>query len=72
MKHPIVGDPIYGQTDEDVLRFLDKEITPEERIKLSGASRLLLHANSLVFSHGAKYSIVSRANFSETALAHVQ
>jgi len=38
VKHPIVGDPIYGQTEENIVRFLDKEISPEERIKLSGAS----------------------------------
>ena len=50
VKHPIVGDPIYGQTEEDVIRFLDREISKEERIEKSGAPRLLLHANSLCFS----------------------
>lgn len=56
VKHPIVGDPIYGQTEEDVLRFLDREITKEERIEKSGASRLMLHANQLCFRYGAEPS----------------
>ncbi len=64
VKHPIVGDPIYGQTEEDIVRFLDREIDSEERIKLGGAKRLLLHASQLefVFS-GNKYIIKSHAHF---------
>jgi 23S rRNA pseudouridine1911/1915/1917 synthase len=54
VKHPIVGDPIYGQTEEDVLRFLDREISKEERIEKSGASRLMLHANQLCFTYGTE------------------
>ncbi|MEA3372665.1 MAG: RluA family pseudouridine synthase [Campylobacterota bacterium] len=69
VKHPIVGDPIYGQKEEDVLRFLDKEITPEERLKLSGATRLLLHASQLDFEYkGHHYSIHSKTDFIEEAL----
>jgi 23S rRNA pseudouridine1911/1915/1917 synthase len=49
VKHPIVGDPIYGQSEEDIVRFLDKELDAKRRIELSGASRLLLHANELEF-----------------------
>jgi len=49
VKHSIVGDPIYGQTEKNIVKFLDKELSLEERIKLSGASRLLLHANELEF-----------------------
>ena len=67
VKHPIVGDPIYGQKEEDVLRFLDKEIDLEERIKLGGASRLLLHANELEFNlYDKHYHIVSDENFVKT------
>jgi 23S rRNA pseudouridine1911/1915/1917 synthase len=33
VKHPIVGDPIYGQKEEDIVKFLDKKITDSERIK---------------------------------------
>lgn len=67
VKHPIVGDPIYGQKEENILRFLDKEIKLNERIKLGGASRLLLHANELEFSLNEKcYHIISDEDFIET------
>ena len=72
VKHPIVGDPIYGQKEEDVLRFLDKELTPGERIKMSGAKRLMLHANQLCFEHGSKFCIRSKAGFIKEALLAVQ
>jgi 23S rRNA pseudouridine1911/1915/1917 synthase len=69
VKHPIVGDPIYGQADEDVIRFLDREISPEERIEKSGASRLMLHANQLCFSHGPEYCINSKDIFASDPLS---
>ena len=50
VKHPIVGDPIYGQSEENIVKFLDKELNKEQRIENSGASRLLLHANELEFT----------------------
>jgi 23S rRNA pseudouridine1911/1915/1917 synthase len=69
VKHPIVGDPIYGQREEDIVRFLDKEITKEERVKKSGASRLLLHANELKFElYNKKYDIKSKVDFEEICL----
>jgi len=64
VKHPIVGDPIYGQREEDVLRFLDKKISAEERLRLSGATRLLLHASQLEFDYKHnRYSIHSKVDF---------
>jgi len=69
VKHPIVGDPIYGQNEVDVLRFLDKELTPEERVEMSGASRLMLHANQLCFEHGSKFCINSKDIFSTDPLS---
>jgi len=72
VKHPIVGDPIYGQKEKDVLRFLDKELSPQERTELSGASRLMLHANELCFEHNSKFCIRSKAGFVEEALLAVQ
>jgi len=69
MKHPIVGDPIYGQKDEDIIKFLDKDITTEERIKKSGSPRLLLHANQLFFKlYDQEYTIQSNVNFVEKSL----
>jgi len=64
VKHPIVGDPIYGQTQESIEKFLDKELSPLERIRLSGAKRLLLHANELEFElYEKNYKIKSCINF---------
>jgi 23S rRNA pseudouridine1911/1915/1917 synthase len=64
VKHPIVGDPIYGQSEENIVRFLDKELSAEDRINLSGASRLLLHANELEFNlYNEEFHISSNADF---------
>ncbi len=62
--HTIVGDPIYGQSEEEMVKFLDKVLTAEDRIRNSGASRLLLHANELEFElYGDKYHIESDIDF---------
>jgi len=72
VKHPIVGDPIYGQKEEDIVKFLDKEITDSERIKKSGATRLLLHASELKFElYNEIYSIKSRIDFEAISLKQV-
>ncbi len=64
VKHPIVGDPIYGQSEENIVKFLDKVLTPQERIRNSGASRLLLHANELEFSlNNQNYHFISKVDF---------
>jgi 23S rRNA pseudouridine1911/1915/1917 synthase len=64
VKHPIVGDPIYNQDENDAVRFLDREMSAEERYANTGASRLLLHAHSLEFTYGDNpYHIVSREDF---------
>jgi 23S rRNA pseudouridine1911/1915/1917 synthase len=64
VKHSIVGDPIYGQEEKDILRFLDKEITLDERIKRSGAHRLMLHASGLGFTlYEKNYAIKSTKAF---------
>jgi len=73
VKHPIVGDPIYGQREEDVVRFLDRELSPEERKELSGATRLLLHASQLGFEYdGNHYDIHSNVDFKKLALDEVR
>ena len=64
VKHSIVGDPIYGQSEENIIKFLDKELNKEDRIKNSGASRLLLHASELEFILDEKnYHIRSDVDF---------
>ena len=69
VKHPIVGDPIYGQSEENIVRFLDREITLKERIDNTGCQRLLLHANELEFElYNKKYHIKSHVNFQKLFL----
>ena len=69
VKHPILGDPIYGQSEEKIVKYFNRKLTKEERIKNTLASRLLLHANSLTFQlYNKKYYIESKANFIQEAL----
>lgn len=69
VKHPIVGDPIYGQKEENIIRFLDKKISKEERTKLSGCSRLLLHAQALEFElYSRVYNIKSPLDFEKESI----
>ena len=64
VKHTIVGDPVYGECDENLVKFLDKELTPLDRIKNGGASRLLLHASELEFElYNHSYNIKSKIDF---------
>ena len=63
VKHPILGDPIYGTSFKDSDNYLDGTITPKERFIATGATRLLLHANALHFPYGSNYSIYSKVDF---------
>ncbi|WP_456383614.1 RluA family pseudouridine synthase [Hydrogenimonas sp.] len=64
VKHPILGDPIYGVPKEIAIKYLDKIITEEERLHYMGAERLLLHAQSLRFHYeGIHYRIESKFDF---------
>ena len=70
VKHPIVGDPIYGQTKEDFIKYLDRELTPIDRIEKSGATRLLLHANELEFElYNNLYNIKSKTDFNQVCIS---
>ncbi len=69
VKHPIVGDPIYGQSEEEMIKFLDKELTPLERVKNGGATRLLLHACELEFElYDKLYNITSDVDFEKVCM----
>ena len=72
VKHSIVGDPIYGQSEENIVKFLDKELDASQRKKLSGASRLLLHASELEFVlYGERYNVKSKVDFEELCSSFV-
>ncbi len=58
--HTIVGDPIYGVDDQIADQCLKKTLTDEQRIELTGAKRLMLHANNLSFRYqDVEYDITS-------------
>ncbi|MCK9546485.1 MAG: RluA family pseudouridine synthase [Sulfurospirillaceae bacterium] len=54
VKHPIVGDPLYGVNYDVSCDYLDEKLSKNERIIKTGASRLLLHAYSLSFKYRGK------------------
>ncbi len=62
-KYPILGDPIYGTCFEITNRYLDGTITPKERFINTGATRLMLHANSLNFVYNNRFIIYSNVDF---------
>ena len=63
VKHPILGDPIYGTTFETANAYLEDELNQEERMEMTGASRLMLHAQSLTFNMGSRFHIESKSDF---------
>jgi len=63
VKHPILGDPIYGTTFDASNDYLEEVLSSEDRMIQMGASRLLLHAQSLTFPYGARYHIESKIDF---------
>lgn len=64
VKHPILGDPIYGPGYETAEAYLEERLTPEERLRYTGATRLMLHAYSVRFEYRHRYYLVSRDDFS--------
>lgn len=63
VKHPILGDPIYGSSFETTNDYLDMTLSEQKRLTATGATRLMLHAKSLTFPYGNQYHIVSRVDF---------
>lgn len=55
---PILGEPLYGLSREQAELILDKKMDETERIRTTGAPRLLLHANAICFKlSGERYEI---------------
>ena len=58
----ILGDPIYNADEEFADRYLNKEITKDERIQTTGDSRMWLHSANLSFSYrGINYFFKSNS-----------
>ncbi|BCD67188.1 RluA family pseudouridine synthase [Nitratiruptor sp. YY09-18] len=70
VKHPIVGDPIYGVDTDTAIRYLDGKMGVQERIEATGAPRLMLHAHTLEFTwKESVYKIFSKQNFVQECFA---
>ena len=65
IKHPILGDPLYGTTFEIATQYLEERLSIEERASFTGASRLMLHAYSLDFRFKNRWIIKSINDFKE-------
>ena len=64
ISHRIVGDPIYGLDESFVDDFLNDKVEKSERIKTTGASKLMLHAYYLKFTFLKKtYVFCSKQKF---------
>jgi 23S rRNA pseudouridine1911/1915/1917 synthase len=51
---------------------LDRELDRDARVKLSGARRLLLHANELEFElYGKNYNVKSSVNFEKVCFENM-
>lgn len=62
--HRIVGDPIYGLNEIVVDKFLKKELSFDERVKVTGGERLMLHAYYLEFEFlNRTYKFCSKQEF---------
>lgn len=61
--HRILGDGLYGVSDNITRDFLDGRIVESMRSKILGANRLMLHSHSLEFCFkGVDYRIFSAIN----------
>ncbi len=63
VKHPIIGDPIYGVDVKVADDYLNGKLTAVDRKKHTGADRLMLHAYSVKFFYKNSYEIVSKMPF---------
>jgi 23S rRNA pseudouridine1911/1915/1917 synthase len=54
VKHPLLGEPLYGKDESFSDEFLRKEVSNEERKAVTGASRVLLHAHKISFTYQEK------------------
>jgi len=65
VKHPILGDPIYGTAFHAANKYLEGMLSQEERLVQTGSTRLMLHAQTLKFTYKASYFIESKVDFTK-------
>ncbi len=61
--HPIVGDPLYGVNNDFADRYLNKLVSEEERVKITGAKRLMLHSYKLEFNFMNNHYVIVSDSF---------
>ncbi|KAA6224568.1 MULTISPECIES: RluA family pseudouridine synthase [unclassified Campylobacter] len=67
--YKILGECLYGLCKKDIERILDKKINDLERINLTGATRLCLHASVLKFDYkGRNFYIKSKKSIKNELL----
>lgn len=72
VKHSIIGDTLYGVSDEFANDFLDGKISSSQRLKTTGAKRLLLHSWSLSFNFKqTNFHIQSQINFENEIMSNI-
>jgi len=58
--HRIIGDPLYGVDEKIADKYLKGELNKQDRLKFTGANRLMLHSYRVKFSYNNRnYDIVS-------------
>jgi len=73
LSHNIIGDPIYGIDEDSCNDILNRKMSEEKRLKVTGASRLLLHAAYLEFSFlSQEYKFYSKQNFRAVNIKDIQ
>ncbi len=73
VKHPIIGDNLYGVSTQIAKDYLDGKMDKLTCKKVLGASRLLLHAQSLEFEYeGKKYEFESKKDVEGEFLESVE
>lgn len=73
LSHRIVGDPIYGLDENFVDDFLNDKVGESERLKTTGASRLMLHAYYLEFTFlNTTYIFCSKQPFCDELLLNTR
>lgn len=65
VKHPIIGDPLYGVDFKISEAYLEERLSLKDRVKFTGAKRLMLHANSIDFTLENRYILKSQVDFTK-------
>ena len=66
VKHPIMGDPLYGTSFDISEAYLEERLSSKDRLHYTGATRLMLHANELDFTlNGNRFLLKSKVDFTD-------